>query len=66
MVDRGTDYNEKENKRHKTAIQTNQTWKQLEGSQETAVPAGEKEVRSITQEYRDAFMEAILQHYHDV
>ena len=65
-MDRGTDYNEKENKRHTTAVPMNQTWKQLEGSQETAVPAGEKEVQSNTQEYKDAFMEAILQRYHDV
>jgi hypothetical protein len=65
-VDEGTHYNEEENKRHKTSIPTNQTRPQLEGIQETAVPAGENEVRSNTRENKDAFMEAILQRFHGV
>jgi hypothetical protein len=38
------------NECHKTVIPANQTQQQLEGSQETPVPAGEKEVCSNTQE----------------
>jgi hypothetical protein len=46
-------------KRHKKTITTNQTW-QVEESQETAVSAGEKEVRIYAQEDKNAVMEAIL------
>jgi len=64
-VDRGTDYNEKKINAIRRRYQRTKHDNNLREARKP-VPAGEKEVRSITEEHKDAFMEAILQRYHDV
>jgi len=62
-VDGRTYCNEKENKRHGKAITANTTGQQLAGNMETPILAGEKEVRSHSNESKGTVVETILQHY---
>jgi hypothetical protein len=62
-VDGRTYCNEKENQRHEKAIPANTTGQQLAGNKETAILAGEKEVRSHSKESKGRVVETILQHH---
>ena len=62
-MDGRTYYNEKENQRHAKVIPAKTTGQQLAGNQETAMLAGEKEVRSHSKESKCTVVETILQHH---